>query len=205
MFTGIIEAVKKIKKKDFSFDGGKITVEIPQDWKLSTGESVSVNGVCLTTISSEKQFAVFDLSGETLKKTNFRDLKEGDFVNLERAMKADGRFSGHFVTGHIDGICKLKDINISKTEKTLEFEIFETTLIVEKGSVALNGVSLTAFDVKEKSFKVAVIPHTWENTNLKYLKLGSKVNIEFDILGKYILKKTKTHITTEFLKENGYI
>jgi riboflavin synthase len=210
MFTGIIESVQKVKDIKLSSEGGKIIIEMPPDWNLSHGESISVNGICLTVVSSKNGFAVFDVSKETFEKTNFKELKNSSYVNLERALKADSRFSGHFVTGHVDGICVLKNIIKEKTGRTLEFELNDTficlaTLVVEKGSIALNGISLTVFDLTGNSFKVAVIPYTWEKTNLQYLKPGSKLNVEFDILGKYILKTSGSKITREFLKQNGFL
>lgn len=205
MFTGIIESVQKVEDIKVSSEGGKIAIEIPYDWNLLEGESVSVNGVCLTVVSSKKGFAIFDVSPETFKKTNFKELRIGFYVNLERAIKTDLRFSGHFVTGHVDCICVLKNIIKEKTGYTLEFGLNDTSLVVEKGSIALNGISLTVFDLTKNSFKVAVIPHTWEKTNLRYLKPGSKLNVEFDILGKYILKTSGNKITREFLKQNGFI
>lgn len=200
MFTGIIETVREIKK----ISGRSVSVAIPEDWKPEIGESVAVNGVCLTVTSAEKGLSVFDISPETYSKTIFRFLKTGSPVNLERALKFGDRISGHFVTGHIDGIARVLAVKKSGESHVFEFEAPGSGCLIEKGSVAVNGVSLTVFDLSGGSFKAAVIPHTYENTNLKYLKPGSRVNIEFDMLGKYVLKKSGGGLTGDFLKENGF-
>ena len=199
MFTGIIEAVGKIK----SVSKNRLEASVPGDWVLATGESVAVNGVCLTVTAAVNGSAVFDMSPETYKITAFSSLKHNSFVNLERAMKADGRFSGHFVTGHIDGTARLLRVRKDSGSSVLTFEADGSSL-VEKGSVALNGVSLTVFDIASGVFKTAIIPHTWENTGLKYLKSGDLLNIEYDILGKYALKNSGRKITRKFLSDNGF-
>ncbi len=199
MFTGIIEAVGKIR----SVSKNRLETAVPADWVLAAGESVAVNGACLTVTAAAKGSAVFDMSPETYKTTSFASLKTNAFVDLERAMKADGRFSGHFVTGHIDGTARLLNIRKDPGSFVLTFEA-DSSLLVEKGSVALNGVSLTVFDIAYGTFKTAIIPHTWENTGLKYLKPGGLLNIEYDILGKYALKNSGGKITAKFLSDNGF-
>ena len=199
MFTGIIEAVGKIK----SVSKNRLETAVPADWALAAGESVAVNGACLTVIASAKGSAVFDMSPETFKTTSFASLKNNAIVNLERAMKADGRFSGHFVTGHIDGTARLLNVRKDSGSFVLTFEA-DSSLLVEKGSAALNGVSLTVFEIVHGTFKTAIIPHTWENTGLKYLKPGDPLNIEYDILGKYALKDSGGIITRKFLSDNGF-
>ena len=201
MFTGIIESTGKIKKVSRT----ELSVGVPPGWALEKGESVAVNGACLTALYSQKGLTVFSVSPETFKKTNFSLLKAGGLVNLERAMKADGRFSGHFVTGHIDGLARLISIKKEGNSRVFEFCAKTENLMVEKGSVALNGISLTVYEVKKNSFKVSVIGHSWENTNLKFLKPGASLNIEYDILGKYVAPKNNSGITMEFLKENGFV
>lgn len=183
----------------------ELSVGVPPSWALEKGESVAVNGACLTVIDFQKGLTVFSVSPETFKKTNFISLKAGDLVNLERAMKADGRFSGHFVTGHVDGLARLLSIKEEGNSRVLEFLTETDNLMVEKGSVALNGISLTVYEVKKNAFKISVIGHSWENTNLKYLKPGASLNIEYDILGKYAAPKNNSNITMEFLKENGFV
>lgn len=200
MFTGIIEAVGKVK----SVSKDRLEAFVPADWALTAGESVAVDGVCLTVTAYSKGSATFDLSPETFKITSFPALRKNACINLERAMKADGRFSGHFVTGHIDGTARL--LNVSKLSGSFILSFGAAApLLVEKGSVALNGISLTVFDIVQGSFKTAVIPHTWENTGLKYLKPGASLNIEYDILGKYAVKSSGGKITRELLSDNGFL
>lgn len=201
MFTGIIEAVGAIRRISKSL----LETSVPPEWALAAGESVAVNGVCLTAVSSAKGSVVFDLSQETFDKTALGSLPKKSPVNLERAMKADGRFSGHFVTGHIDGVTRLLNVKKAAGSFVLTFETPSAALLVEKGSVALNGVSLTVFDVTSASFRAAVIPHTWTNTGLNRLKPGGLLNIEYDILGKYAGKKSGGGLTREFLTENGFM
>ncbi len=201
MFTGIIEAVEKVK----ALSKGRLETAVPADWALAAGESVAVNGVGLTVVSHAKGLAAFDMSPETFKKTALGLLRKNAPVNLERAMKADGRFSGHFVTGHVDGAARMLGVRKTGGGFVLTFEAPSSgALLVEKGSVALNGVSLTVFDLFGDAFKTAVIPHTWENTNFKHLKAGAALNIEYDILGKYAHKNTGSKITGSWLTENGF-
>lgn len=181
MFTGIIEAVGSLK----SYAGGRLAVDVPADWKLEAGESVAVNGACLTYISAKGSSVLFDLSPETRSRTALGLLAPGAPLNLERALKVGARLGGHFVTGHIDGVVKLLSARKDANSVTLEVEAGPGATMVEKGSVAIDGVSLTVFAVTPRSFKASVIPHTWANTSLKVLKPGSAVNIEYDILGKY--------------------
>ncbi|MFA6434616.1 MAG: riboflavin synthase [Elusimicrobiales bacterium] len=201
MFTGIIEAVGKAG----TVSKDRLEVSVPADWSLAVGESVAVNGACLTVISCVKNLAAFNLSSETFKRTALGSLKKGSPANLERAVKAGGRFSGHFVTGHVDGAIRLLGIRKDADGFILLFGAPPSgSLLVEKGSAALNGVSLTVFAVSEAGFKTAVIPHTWENTNLKHLRTGDLLNIEYDILGKYVLKTAGNKITKVWLSENGF-
>jgi len=181
MFTGIIEAVGKLK----SYAGGRLAVEVPADWKLGSGESVAVNGACLTYVSAKGRSALFDLSPETRARTALGLLGPGAPLNLERALKLGARLGGHFVTGHIDGTVKLLSVRKEANSFAIELERGAGAVMVEKGSVAIDGVSLTVFAVTPRAFRTAVIPHTWENTSLRTLKPGSAVNIEYDILGKY--------------------
>ncbi len=178
---------------------------MPAEWVLAAGESVAVNGVCLTAVRPVKGSAIFDLSPETYDKTVLGSLRKESPVNLERAMKADGRFSGHFVTGHVDGVTRLLNVKKAAGSFVLTFEAPPAALLVEKGSVSLNGVSLTVFDVTSASFRTAVIPHTWTNTGLNRLKSGDNLNIEYDILGKYAGKKSGGGLTREFLADNGFM
>jgi len=200
MFTGIIEAVEKVK----SVSSGKLEVAVPAGWTLAEGESVAVNGACLTVTAYKAGSAVFAVSPESFSRTTLGGLRAGSIVNLERALAVGARLGGHFVTGHIDGTARLISVRDEGNSRVIEVEKTADAVMVEKGSVALDGVSLTVYDITPASFKAAVIPHTWEHTALKNLKPGSPLNIEYDLLGKYAAAKT-SGITKEFLKENGFI
>lgn len=200
MFTGIIEAVEKVK----SLSQGKLEVCVPADWALAQGESVAVNGACLTVTGHRRGWAAFAVSPESISRTTLRQLKAGSLVNLERALAVGSRVGGHFVTGHIDGTARLISARDDGNSRVLEVERPAGAVLVEKGSVALDGISLTVYAVTPSSFKAAVIPHTWEHTALKNLKPGSLLNIEYDILGKYAAARAPG-ITREFLKENGFL
>ncbi len=209
MFTGIIEELGKIQK----ITNNNITVEcvtVLQETKL--GDSIAVNGVCLTVTKIFSNGFVADISPETFRVTALRNLHAGDFVNLERAMKANGRFGGHIVSGHIDGIAEFVKSNPKGEFIELTFKLDETQkkYVVSKGSIAINGISLTIAGINEREIITAIIPHTLENTNLKHLKSGSIVNIEVDILAKYVEKFLSTgdnresKINLEFLQEHGF-
>lgn len=200
MFTGIIEAVEKVK----SVSPGKLEVAVPAAWSLADGESVAVNGACLTVTAHRPGLAAFAVSPESFSRTTLGRLKPGLAVNLERALAVGARLGGHFVTGHIDGTARLLGVRADGNSRVLEVEMGPGAVMVEKGSVALDGVSLTVYDISPASFKAAVIPHTWANTALKNLKPGGLLNVEYDILGKYAAARTPG-ITRAFLAENGFI
>jgi riboflavin synthase len=193
MFTGIVEeigTVTAIRKTGNAIRLG-IRTGITFD-DLKTGDSLCVNGVCLTVTSLQNNKVVFaDVSPETIRKTGFSQLKTNSKVNLERAMLNNGRFGGHFVTGHIDGTATLLKITREDNSFIYTFSCSKeiTDDIVKKGSITVNGISLTIADFTDTSFSVAIIPHTIQNTNLQFLKTGNSVNIECDILGKYIRRK----------------
>ena len=201
MFTGIVEAVGTVAR----ISRGLLVSSVPAEWTISSGESVAVDGVCLTAVRSVKGSAVFELSRETFARTAIGSLRKGSPVNLERAIRADGRFSGHFVTGHVDGTTRLLAISRFPGGFELSFEAPQGAILVEKGSVALNGVSLTVFGVSSSSFRAAIIPHTWKHTGLNRLKIGERLNIEYDILGKYAMKRSGAGLTRAFLSENGFM
>lgn len=201
MFTGIIEAVEKVR----AVSGGKLEVSVPAGWNLASGESVAVNGACLTVAGFKPGLAVFAVSPETASKTTLRLLKTGSLVNLELALAVGARLGGHFVTGHVDGTARLLAARKAGNSVVIEVEKAEGALLVEKGSVALDGISLTVYGISAASFKAALIPHTWENTALKELKPGGLLNVEYDILGKYAAKASSGGVTREFLKENGFL
>jgi len=200
MFTGIIEAVEKVR----SVSSGKLEVAVPAGWALSDGESVAVNGACLTVANHKPGLAVFAVSPESFSRTTLGGLRCGSLVNLERALAVGARLGGHFVTGHIDGTARLISVRDEGNSRVMQVEKSPDAVMVEKGSVALDGISLTVYDISPSSFRAAVIPHTWAKTALKNLKPGGRLNIEYDILGKYAAAKT-TGITRDFLKENGFI
>jgi len=200
MFTGIIEAVGKIS----ALPAGGLELSVPGGWALAEGESVAVNGACLTVASHKPGLAVFAVSPESFSRTTLRLLKRGARVNLERALAVGARLGGHFVTGHVDGTARLLSVRDEGNSRIIEVSRAPGGLLVEKGSVALDGISLTVYDIAAASFKAAVIPHTWANTSLKDLKPGGLMNIEYDILGKYASARS-SGITKDFLKENGFL
>ncbi|MCZ8197875.1 MAG: riboflavin synthase [Flavobacterium sp.] len=190
MFTGIIETlgtVQEIRKNEDNYD---ITIASSITNELKVDQSVAHNGVCLTVVSiSDSKYTVTAIK-ETIQKTNLSDWSVGDLVNLERAMKLGDRLDGHIVQGHVDqiGTC----INIENANGswyfTFEYNPDLKNLTIEKGSITVNGVSLTVVNSKKNEFSVAIIPYTYENTNFKSIKIGTKINLEFDVIGKYITK-----------------
>ena len=165
----------------------------PISGELRVDESISHNGVCLTVTEFNSKSHKVTLVDETLKKSNFSNVKVGSLLNLERSMKANGRLDGHIVQGHVDDTAKCVNIVDQSNSWLYTFKISKdfSNYIIEKGSICVNGVSLTCFDIKEGQFTVAIIPHTYEFTNFNLINIGELVNIEFDILGKYINKILK--------------
>ena len=191
MFTGIVQALGKVR--DFTSDGTNQTywIDSPLYSNLSIDQSIAHNGVCLTVEDLRDGLHRVTAVKETLEKTNLGHWAQGSSVNLERCLTLTGRLDGHFVQGHIDtvGTCtKIKDLKGS-WELSFEFPKKFAFLIIEKGSICINGVSVTTYKVKKNSFKVAIIPYTWEHTNFCLLKEGEGVNLEFDMIGKYINRK----------------
>lgn len=190
MFTGIIEATGKVEKLETESGNLHITVSSPISHELKIDQSVSHNGVCLTVVACNAQQHKVTAIAETLRKTNLGELNIGDVLNLERCMVLNSRLDGHIVQGHVDQTAKC--INIVEENGSwvfqFEYEPSPQNLVVEKGSVCINGISLTAFDVLDDVFKVAIIPYTFEHTNMKYLSEESFANIEFDIIGKYVAR-----------------
>ena len=193
MFTGIIESVAVVEKVEKKGKNIELKLSSNLSSKLRVDESLSHNGVCLTVTSCDENFYCVTIVDESLKKSNFSNIKVGSEVNLERSLVINGRLDGHIVQGHVDDIgqCIKKVDQENSWLYTFEFSEKYSNLIIEKGSICVNGVSLTCFDVSEYKFTVAIIPHTYENTNFKFLKEGEAVNLEFDILGKYIKKILK--------------
>jgi riboflavin synthase len=199
MFTGIIEALCKVKStKEIKTEATKYPAEIALSidlGKLSkglkNGQSVAVNGVCLTIIKLHGTIADFSLIGETIRKTSLGSTKKGDRVNIERSMKASGRFDGHFVQGHVDCTGIIHDKIIYPKETKLFIKISETQnqsspYVIQKGSITIDGISLTIVNIEQNLISLSLIPHTLEKTTLGRKSIGDIVNIEFDIVGKYI-------------------
>lgn len=193
MFTGIIESVGEIKSIVQNQKNIDMEISSSISGKLRVDESVSHNGVCLTVTEFNSKSHKVTLVDETLKKSNFSKVKLGSHLNLERSMKANGRLDGHIVQGHVDDTGKCIRIVDQSNSWLYTFKISKdfSNYIIEKGSICVNGVSLTCFDIKEGQFTVAIIPHTYEFTNFNLINIGDLVNIEFDILGKYINKILK--------------
>jgi len=194
MFTGIVEGigkVQRISKNTKNRSAIQLTVDLGKYSKgLKVGQSVALNGVCLTATKLSKSNCIFEMIEETTKKTDLGNLKPGSIVNIERSLKAGDRLEGHFVLGHVDGVGTIKKIQNKSKEVQIWFEIPKTLTkyVVKKGSIAIDGISLTVVDVKNNLASVCLIPHTIEITNFKTKNIGDKINIETDILGKYILK-----------------
>jgi riboflavin synthase len=190
MFTGIIENTGKIIDLKKENDNLHITVQSSISKELKIDQSVAHNGVCLTVIKHDEQTHVVTAIAETLQKTNLSSVQLNDVVNLERCMLANGRFDGHIVQGHVDQTAICTGIEDQNGSWLFTFEYDESTgnITVEKGSICINGISLTVVNSGKKSFSVAIIPYTFEHTNMHQLKVGNTVNLEFDIIGKYISK-----------------
>lgn len=194
MFTGIIEGIGKvikIEKKTSNRSAVKMTVDLGKHAKgLKIGQSVALNGVCLTVTGISSSKCNFEMIEETTKKTDLGNLKEGGIINIERSLKVGDRMEGHFVLGHVDGVGIIKKIERKPKEIKIWFEVPKNLakFVVQKGSIAIDGISLTVVDVQKNLASVCLIPHTVDVTNFHTRKIGDKINIETDILGKYILK-----------------
>ncbi len=191
MFTGIIQAVGRI----VSLEAGTLVVDsqVLDISGLKIGESIAINGVCLTLIHSIYSKLTFDLSQETVDRSSFSTALAGDKVNLERAMLATDRFGGHIVQGHVDGVGSVVSITPSGNSTIFRFKIPSTRYVIEKGSITLNGVSLTVVEPEGDEFNVWIIPHTFANTNLGSIQAGSAVNVEYDVVAKYVERLAQPH------------
>ncbi|HTI39398.1 MAG TPA: riboflavin synthase [Vicinamibacterales bacterium] len=190
MFTGIIEAVGEIAGLQPSAAGLRATIATDVAPELALGDSLAVNGTCLTVVALHPNSVEMDISPETMRVTSLGQLAVGRLVNLERPMRADSRFGGHFVQGHVDGTGTLRAVTSEREARRLTFA-FPAALapnIVPKGSIAVDGISLTVAGIGDGRFDVQIIPFTWEHTNLRILAVGESVNLECDILGKYVLR-----------------
>jgi riboflavin synthase len=193
MFTGIVEEIGKItnlKKSDNNLD---IKVKAKMTPELKIDQSVSHNGICLTVVSVLEHEYMVTAINETLEKTNLGNLEIGDPVNLERGMKLGDRLDGHIVQGHVDQTAQCKEIKEADGSWifTFEYDPQIGNITIEKGSITVNGVSLTVVNSRKNEFSVAIIPYTYNNTTFKNLKVGEKVNLEFDVIGKYVKRITE--------------
>ena len=190
MFTGIIEAFGKVVSLEHELENLHITLKSSLSKELKIDQSLAHNGVCLTVVKIiENNYTVTAIK-ETLDKSNLNELKVGDLVNLERAMKMNARLDGHIVQGHVDqiGNCVKVEFNEGSWGYSFEYASEQKNITIEKGSITVNGVSLTVVNSMKNSFSVAIVPYTYEHTNFKAFKVGSKINLEFDLIGKYIAK-----------------
>jgi len=219
MFTGIVEEIGTVSGMQRTGDSFVLMIEAKKILKdVHLGDSISVNGVCLTVTSFTSSRFSADVMPETVKATGLKELKRGSKVNLERAMAAGGRFGGHFVSGHIDGT------GVIKSKKVLDNAVYYViqagaqiiSQVIVKGSIAVDGTSLTVFDVSEDSFTLSLIPHTLSETILSMKEPGDLVNLECDMIGKYVghfmknltansQRDGQLRITTDFLQENGFL
>lgn len=219
MFTGIVEEKGILRQMKLSGSSGKISIQAKRVLEgTRIGDSIAVNGVCLTVTDLQRDGFTADVMAETIRRSSLGGLKGGDFVNLERAMAANGRFGGHIVSGHIDGTGTVQEM--AREENAVWITIRTSPeilrLIVEKGSICIDGISLTVAKVTDQSFSVSVIPHTGEETTLLERKPGDRVNLENDVVGKYVerlmgisgqkteAQREDAHLSMDFLTEHGF-
>lgn len=212
MFTGIIEAIGEIKGMKGTEKGISLRISVLQSFgDIKIGDSIAVNGVCLTAKTINGGTFSADVSSETISKTTFGKIKAGERVNLERALRLSDRLGGHIVTGHIDGIARLKEKRNEGESVRLSFSLDKELLryVISKGSIAIDGISLTVNEVEGDGFSVNIIPHTAQNTTILGKKAGDEVNIEVDVIGKYVErllgKGMESKINRSFLLEHGFI
>ena len=213
MFSGIVQSVGKIGEFIQQNEGAVLVVNTEEEFSgFEDGESIAVNGVCLTVVDSTKTSFKLDLSTETLNRTNFKSVIKGDKVNLERSLTPSTKISGHFVSGHIDRVGEIVNIEEKPGEVLFRFSHPKElgSFIMEKGSIALDGISLTVFDCIDNGFTVSIIPFTLEHTNLSARKIGDLINIECDMIGKYVFKACETLLQSgekkpslDFLRQHG--
>lgn len=214
MFTGIIEHLATVKNLLPRASGGELFLDVNNFYAdLIPGESIAVNGVCLTVKEIRNGIISFDVSAETLKRTTLGALRYAEKVNVERALRVGDRLGGHFVSGHIDGFGVIREKNPSIDQCTITFSVEKTftDMMIGKGSVAVDGISLTIVDVTDGLFSVALIPYTLALTTLGFKKAGDRVNIEIDMMGKWVKKllmsmqEKSVGITQEHLREQGFL
>jgi riboflavin synthase len=197
MFTGIVEAVGTLAEVKGTGGGYRVRIHTPLSATLQVGDSLAVNGVCLTVILIDGEHVLADVGPETSRVTTLGMLQRGQDVNLERPVRADGRLDGHFVLGHVDGVGVIDEIRPEGESQwlTIEFPPALAPFFIRKGSVAVDGVSLTVAGLGDRQFDVMVIPFTWSHTSLRTLRKGDKVNIECDMIGKYVLRALEVRRT----------
>jgi len=216
MFTGLIEEIGEVESVIKSVKSAKITIKAYKVLEgIKIGDSICTNGVCLTVTSFDRNRFIVDVMAETMRRSNLKNIAKGDKVNLERALSIGDRLGGHIVSGHIDGIGIIKDYEKEDNAIWITIEVSSEILkyIVQKGSIAIDGVSLTVAYIDEASFKVSIIPHTKDVTTLCQKKKGDEVNIECDVLGKYVEKfikiqdqgAVKNKIDYDFLNKYGFV
>ena len=214
MFTGIIEHLGEVKQIKRQANSAVIAVDIGKlSSDVSSGDSIAINGACLTVTQINGSEVVFDISTETLSLTTIGDLRGSDKVNIERSLKIGDKLGGHFVTGHVDGVGVISKKDNEHGQCTMWFSVSDeyAKMMIKKGSVAVDGISLTIVELEDRSFSVALIPYTLKETSLGFKKVGQRINIETDMLGKWVKRilvtddKTSSGITKEKLKENGFL
>ena len=214
MFTGIVENKGKVLKVDHRGEMKRLTLDVPFDLtEMQLGDSININGVCLTVVEKRGRAISVDLSPESLQRTTLARVKEADQVNLERALRLSDRLGGHIVTGHIDGIGTIIERRMEGNSLYLRVRIPHalTPYVVQKGSIAIDGISLTVNEFREDWIRLTLIPYTLEKTTLIEKKVGEEVNVEADVLGKYVEKVldrgrgTSKGIDLSFLKQHGFL
>jgi len=190
MFTGLIETIGEVAEVKPTPAGFRLRLQTDLSSTLTPGDSLAVNGVCLTVVSADADAANMDVSPETIRVSALGSLKRGDRVNLERPMRADARVGGHFVQGHVDATGTIEEIRSGEDYwwVTVKFPPSLAAQIVRKGSIAVDGISLTVAGVDDRRFDVQIVPYTWEHTNLQFARVNDLVNLEFDMIGKYVLR-----------------
>jgi riboflavin synthase len=193
MFTGLVEALGEITEVKPTTEGSRLRLSTALAPELANGDSLAVNGVCLTVVSADPDGVHADIGPETARITTLGTIRRGSLVNLERPLRADSRLGGHFVQGHVDGMGTAEELRQDGDSYwlTIVFPAALAPFIVRKGSIAVNGISLTVAGVDDRRFDVQIIPYTWTHTNLHGIKAGDLVNLECDILGKYVARSVE--------------
>jgi riboflavin synthase len=212
MFTGIVEGTGKVMKVEFREQGRRLALSVPPGLTdVQLGDSINVNGACLTVVEINREVIRVDLSNETLQRTTLSEIREGDSVNLERALRLSDRLGGHIVTGHVDGIGTIAELRRERDflQMKIRAPLSVSKYVVEKGSIAVDGTSLTVNETRGDVIALTLIPFTIEKTVLIHKRVGDRVNLEADILGKYVEKmldrSSSEKVTLSFLKEHGFI